>query len=291
MAFFIKYEFWPNYLIQLKKQKVQTFLISGVFRDEQLFFKWYGGFYRQLLNSFNHFFVQNEKSANLLKSLDFLNVTMSGDTRFDRVSQILQKQQTLDFIEIFRANSQLFVAGSTWKKDEDLLVHMINQCSFDFKFVIAPHNIKQDEISALKGRILKKTVLFSEIDQKNLAHFEVLILDTIGLLTKVYRYADIVYVGGGFGQPGVHNVLEPAVFGVPIIIGPNYDHFQEAVLLVQSNGCVSISTHEELDQTTKSLMTSANLRQVIGKSARDFVSKNSGATDKIMNFLRQIKLF
>jgi len=282
MVFFIKYEFWPNYLIQLKKQKIETYLISGIFRDDQLFFKWYGGFYRQLLKSFNHFFVQNQKSANLLKTLGFLNVTVSGDTRFDRVSQILKEPKSLDFIERFKANASLFVAGSTWKKDEEILVEMINQCTHDYKFVIAPHNIKKEAIMALKNSLHKKTILFSNKDEIELADFEVLILDTIGLLTKVYSYADLVYVGGGFGQPGVHNVLEPAAFGVPIVIGPNYDHFQEVVLLVQTTGCQSISSQQNLNQTIEKLMTSPAVRKEIGLIAGDFVFKNSGATEKIL---------
>jgi 3-deoxy-D-manno-octulosonic-acid transferase len=291
MVFFIKYEFWPNYLRQLKKRQIETFLISGIFREKQLFFRWYGGFYRQLLTTFNHFFVQNEKSANLLQSLGFLNVTKSGDTRFDRVSQILQKQQTLDFMRLFKADQALFVAGSTWKKDEDLLVEMINQCTHAFKFVIAPHNIKKDDILVLKAAIQKKTILYSEMNSSNLADFEVLILDTIGLLTQVYRYADMVYVGGGFGQPGVHNVLEPAVFGVPIIIGPNYDHFQEAILLVQSKGCQSINTPAELKQAVDALMTSPKLRQACGQLASDFVVKHGGATETIMNHILSKKAY
>ncbi|MEY3500241.1 MAG: hypothetical protein RL308_1910, partial [Bacteroidota bacterium] len=264
MAFFIKYEYWPNYLNALKNRETPTYLISGIFREDQLFFKWYGGFYRNALNAFEHFFVQNSKSKELLLKLGKSNVTVSGDTRFDRVASILNRDNSLEFIEEFKNNNLTIVVGSSWPKDESLLVSYINSAE-NVKFIIAPHNIKTEQIQALKNSISKKIILFSEVDFTssnliNLADFDVFIIDTIGILTKIYSYADIAYVGGGFGNPGVHNLLEPATFGVPIIIGPNYSHFPEATALVNMEGCTSVSTQEELNEAFDNLIQNPDIR-------------------------------
>ena len=191
MAFFIKYEYWPNYLNELKKQQIKTYLISGILRENQAFFKWYGGFYRNALKTFDYFFVQNESSKTLLKSIGFNNVKVSGDTRFDRVVSILERNNSLDFIEQFKDNKTTIVIGSSWPKDESLLVNYINQSSDDVKFIIAPHNIKSEQIQELKNSITKKVILFSEKDNVNLSDSNVFIIDTIGILTKIYSYADI----------------------------------------------------------------------------------------------------
>ncbi len=289
MAFFIKYEYWPNYLNALKNRETPTYLISGIFRDDQLFFKWYGGFYRNALNAFEHFFVQNSKSKDLLLKLGKLNVTVSGDTRFDRVASILNRDNSLEFIEEFKNNSLTIVVGSSWPKDESLLVSYINSTE-NVKFIIAPHNIKTEQIQALKSSISKKTILFSEVDFTssnpiNLAHFDVFIIDTIGILTKIYSYADIAYVGGGFGNPGVHNILEPATFGVPIVIGTNYSHFPEATALVNMEGCISISTQEELNEAFDNLIQNQDIRFEKGHICSTFVEMNKNATEIIMNHI------
>ncbi len=289
MAFFIKYEYWPNYLNALKNRETPTYLISGIFREEQLFFKWYGGFYRNALNAFEYFFVQNSKSKDLLLKLGKSNVTVSGDTRFDRVASILNRDNSLEFIEEFKDNSLTIVVGSSWPKDETMLVSYINS-SENVKFIIAPHNIKTEQIQALKTSISKKTILFSEVDFTsskpiNLAHFDVFIIDTIGILTKIYSYADIAYVGGGFGNPGVHNILEPATFGVPIVIGPNYSHFPEATALVNMEGCISISTQEELNETFDNLIQNQDIRFEKGHICSTFVEMNKNATEIIMNHI------
>ena len=289
MAFFIKYEYWPNYLNALKNRETPTYLISGIFREDQLFFKWYGGFYRNALNAFEHFFVQNSKSKDLLLQLGKSNVTVSGDTRFDRVASILNRDNSLEFIEEFKNNSLTIVVGSSWPKDESLLVSYINTAE-NVKFIIAPHNIKTEQIQALKNSISKKTILFSEVDFTssnpiNLAHFDVFIIDTIGILTKIYSYADIAYVGGGFGNPGVHNILEPATFGVPIVIGSNYSHFPEATALVNVEGCISISTQEELNETFDNLIQNQDVRFEKGHICSTFVEMNKNATEIIMNHI------
>ena len=282
MVFFIKYEFWPNYLNELKKRTIKTYLISGIFRENQAFFKGYGGFYRNALNTFDYFFVQNENSKKLLESIGFTNVKISGDTRFDRVVSILERDNSLDFIEQFKGQKTTIVIGSSWPKDESLLVNYINSASADLKFIIAPHNIHKPEIDKLQTLITKKTILFSEKENQNLNEFQVFIIDTIGILTKIYSYADIAYVGGGFGNPGVHNILEPATFGVPIVIGPNYSHFAEATALVHQGGCVSISNQKELNETLDNLISNEDIQHEKGHICETFVQMNKGATVTIL---------
>ncbi|MEO8234310.1 MAG: glycosyltransferase N-terminal domain-containing protein [Flavobacterium sp.] len=285
MVFFIKYEYWPNYLNELKKQNIKTYLISGVFREKQSFFKWYGGFYRKALRSFDYFFVQNESSKKLLQSIGFTNVKISGDTRFDRVVSILERDNSLDFIAQFKNNTTTIVIGSSWPKDDNLLINYINQSSNEVKFIIAPHNIKLEQIQELQKSITKKAVLFSEKDNQDVSNFDVFIIDTIGILTKIYSYADIAYVGGGFGNPGVHNILEPATFGVPIIIGPNYSHFAEATALVNMTGCISINNQKELNEIFDNLIQNPDERFEKGHICSTFVNMNKGATEVILKHL------
>lgn len=285
LVFFIKYEYWPNYLKELQKQNIRTFLISGIFRENQLFFKWYGGFYRNALASFAHFFVQNAASEKLLRRLGKTNVSVSGDTRFDRVAAILEKDNHLPFIDQFKNKIPTVVVGSSWPKDEELLVRFINQNTLPIKFIIAPHNIKTEQIAALQKNITKKTVLFSEKENKSLADFEVFIIDTIGLLTKIYSAGDVAYVGGGFGNPGVHNVLEPATFGLPIIIGPNYSHFAEATELVARGGCLPVENTNQLKELLEKLIKDPKHRRDIGQICASFVQQNKGATHHILDYL------
>ncbi|MQP51786.1 MULTISPECIES: 3-deoxy-D-manno-octulosonic acid transferase [unclassified Flavobacterium] len=300
MVFFIKYEYWPNYLNELKKQHIKTYLISGILRENQAFFKWYGGFYRNALKTFDYFFVQNESSKNLLQSIGFNNVKVSGDTRFDRVVSILERDNSLDFIEQFKnlgsarldknvnLKSKIVVIGSSWPKDESLLVNYINQSSDDVKFIIAPHNIKQEQIQELKNSISKKTILFSDVETRliaSLQEYNVFIIDTIGILTKIYSYADIAYVGGGLGTSGLHNILEPATFGVPVVIGPNYSHFTEATALVNMEGCISIQNQTELNEAFDLLLHNEDERLEKGHICSTFVQMNKGATQTIMNHI------
>ena len=288
LVFFIKYEYWPNYLNELKKLHIKTFLISGVFRKNQAFFKWYGSFYRSALYAFDYFFVQNESSKLLLQKLNFNNVKISGDTRFDRVIAILERNNSLDFIKRFKNNTITIVIGSSWPKDENLLVNYINNNIDNVKFIIAPHNIQAGQILALKNSISRKRVLFSEIEADRnlpLQEYDVLIIDTIGLLTKIYSYADIAYVGGGFGNPGVHNILEPATFGIPIIVGPNFSHFPEAVALVHQDGCVSVSNQNEFNDALSNLIMNEDVRHEKGHICSTFVQMNKGSTDIILKHI------
>jgi 3-deoxy-D-manno-octulosonic-acid transferase len=281
MVFFIKYEFWPNYLAGLKKAGTPTYLISGLFRPGQVFFKGYGGFYRKALGAFTHFFVQDETSKKLLTRIGHSNVTVSGDTRFDRVSEILERDNELPFIEEFKNDKTMVVFGSSWPKDESLFVDFIN-ASADTKFIIAPHNIKPEQIAALAGSITKKVVLFSDKEARSLAEYDVFIIDTIGILGKIYSYADIAYVGGGFGTSGLHNILEPAAFGIPIIIGPNHQKFPEAIALVHMGGCIAAADKKGLEEALSSLIQNEDIRNEKGHMAGTFVRMNRGAVGVIM---------
>ena len=285
MVFFIKYEYWPNYLNELKKHEIKTYLISGIFRENQAFFKWYGGFYRNALKTFDYFFVQNEGSKILLNRLGFTNVKVSGDTRFDRVVAILDRDNSLDFIEQFTNNTPTIVIGSSWPKDEELLINYINTCADNVKFIIAPHNIKPDQLLQLKSGIRKKTILFSEKEPVDVSNFDVFIIDTVGILTKIYSYADIAYVGGGYGNPGVHNILEPATFGIPVVIGPNYDHFSEATALVNLGGCISIQNQTQLNEAFDLLLQNEDERLEKGHICSTFVQMNKGATQTIITHI------
>ncbi len=284
IAVFIKYEFWPNLLNELKKREIDTILVSGIFRENQAFFKNYGNWMVRSLKAFSHFFVQNKTSKVLLKQIGFNNVTISGDTRFDRVFEITKQDNYLDFIENFKQTKYTLVAGSTWPKDEEFLVNYINNhASIDEKFIIAPHNINEKIIKNLQRSIKKKTVLFSDKEYDNEA--QVFLVDTIGILTKIYSYADAAYIGGGFGTEGVHNVLEPASFGIPLCIGPVYNKFQEAIDLVNLQACVVLKNQENFNLYFQKLFTDINYRIVKGKISKDYILDNTGATEIILEYI------
>jgi 3-deoxy-D-manno-octulosonic-acid transferase len=292
LAIFVKYEFWPNLLNELKKQSINTILVSGIFRENQPFFKSKGGWMQKTLRAFNHFFVQDEASKKLLKGIALHQVSISGDTRFDRVYEILQQDNQLGFIEQFKNNQYTVVAGSTWKEDEELLVNYINTKALgDEKFIIAPHNMNEKTIQKMKESIQKETILFSEKEGSKLENYQVLIVDTVGLLTKIYCYADTVYVGGGLAGNGVHNILEPATFGVPIIIGHTYDKFKEAIDLVALKGCISIHDQKELSAIFIKLRTETEFRKQTGEINKKYIEQNVGATSQIMEYIhKQLKI-
>ncbi len=286
LAIFVKYEFWPNLLKELNVRNIETLLVSGIFRENQSFFKGYGAWMRKSLATFSHFFVQDENSKQLLNSINFNNVSVSGDTRFDRVFEITQQNNKLPFIEEFIDNKYTLVAGSTWKEDEMMLVDYINnKATENEKFIIAPHNINPKDIADLKNSISIKVVLFSEKDDKNLSDFQVFIIDTVGILTKIYSYATIAYVGGGFTKTGVHNVLEPATFSIPILIGPNYHKFNEAIDLVKNKACFVVDNSKELSLYLEKFYQSVEMRLKTGESAKKQVVDKTGATAKILEFI------
>ena len=294
LVFFVKYEFWPNYLIELKRQEIKTLLISGVFKKEQLFFKPYAGFMRKALDSFDHFFLQDKLSKELLQTIGITNTSVSGDTRFDRVSRQIEMDNTLDFIAHFKKDHVCIVCGSTWEEDQDLLLEYINQAPKQVKFIIAPHAIDAAKISALRKRINKQSVLYSQSIAKgnteNIETAHVFIIDTIGLLAKIYSYADIVYVGGGAGTKGLHNILEPATFGVPIVIGKNYNNFPEAVKLRSLAGLFSVENSTECKTILNKLVEDSNFRNKTGMICGHFVDSNTGATKKIVAYLKSKSL-
>ncbi|WP_111880003.1 glycosyltransferase N-terminal domain-containing protein [Aequorivita sp. CIP111184] len=285
MALFVKYEFWPNYLFELQKKNIPTLLVSGVFREKQIFFKPFGGFMRKALATFEHFFVQDENSERLLQSIGFKNIKVSGDTRFDRVSHQIQMDNTLKFADEFKGNSICIVCGSIWQEDEAILLDYINSAPENVKFIIAPHKIEPDKIEAFTKNILKKTVLHSKIDEVNISEYAVLIIDCIGLLSKLYSYADIAYVGGAMGKTGLHNILEPATFGVPIIIGKNYENFPEALRLRDLAGLFSVENADECSEILSKFINNADFRNKTGMISGHFVNKNIGATKKIINYI------
>ena len=287
IAIFVKYEFWPNLLRELKRKEIKTILVSGIFRKEQSFFQWYGSWMKKSLHTFDHFFVQNDASKELLKNIGFTNTTHSGDTRFDRVYEVTQQNIDFDFATQFTKDKTTLIAGSTWQKDEELLVDFINNNATEHqRFIIAPHNIHQQNIEKLKQRISKKTILFSEIKDTKLDEYQVLIINTIGILTQIYKYADIAYVGGGFGS-GIHNILEPATFGVPIIIGPNYQKFNEAVDLVELKACTVIHNTSELKTVLNTFFNTISEQESKGQIASDYILKNTGATQMIISYINK----
>lgn len=284
LAIFVKYEIWPSYLAQLKKKGIPTFLVSAIFSKRQVFFKLYGGFMRNSLKTFSHFFVQDENSKKLLESIGLENVTVGGDTRLDRVSEILQRDNRLEFMEHFKNGQFCLVAGSTWPEDEEILIDYINSVQEPIKFVIAPHEIKPSHVEKITSVLQKNVVCYSEMEDENLKDFDVLVLDTIGILTKVYSYADVAYVGGGFAT-GLHNTMEPAVFGIPIIIGPQYHGFKEAEDLVAKGGIYPISDQAKFNELMQLFTESSAIAKEQGTINSDYITSNVGAADRILDHI------
>jgi len=286
LTVFVKYDIWPNFLNELKSRKLRAILISAAFRENQSFFKFYGTQLRDALFAFEHIFTQNENSKKLLESINYKNVTVSGDTRFDRVSSQLETDNTLGFIETFKQNELCVVAGSTWPEDETLFINFINsEVSKNVKFIIAPHNIKSAQIKNIQEKLMAESVLFSEKDTKQPKTAQVFIVDTIGILSKIYSYADIAYVGGAIGTTGLHNTLEPAVFGVPIIIGNNHSKFPEAQEMIDNGGMFSISNQIQFDTILIEFIQNSEKRTFSGNNNLEYIKKNKGAVTKIMAYL------
>ncbi|QNJ97890.1 3-deoxy-D-manno-octulosonic acid transferase [Constantimarinum furrinae] len=289
LVFFVKYEFWPNFLFCLQREKIPVLLVSGLFRKEQMFFKPLGGFMRKALRTFTHLFVQDKASKELLESIGIHNVTVSGDTRFDRVSQQIERDNTLGFIEEFKQDNLCVVCGSTWPEDEAILLEYINAAPANVKFILAPHKIEIGKIENFKKRLKKPAVLYSEMDDKTLLEYPILIIDTIGLLSKIYNYADIAYVGGAMGTSGLHNILEPSTFGVPVIIGKNYEKFPEAIRLQQLAGLFSVSDAEECNKVFTKLIEDRKFRSKTAMITEHFVNSNIGATEKTMDYVKKLE--
>mgnify|MGYP001432818215 CR=1 FL=1 len=287
LTIFVKYEIWPHFLNALKRRHLRAVLISASFRENQSFFKWYGKPLRDALFAFDFIFTQNERSKKLLESINYTNVSVSGDTRFDRVFSQLEQDNHLDFIQKFKHGKLCVIAGSTWPEDETLLIDFINdKASQDVKFIIAPHNMKASQLKNIQDKLTVESVLFSEKDITDLQKAQVFIIDTIGILSKIYSYADIAYVGGAMGTTGLHNTLEPAVFGVPIIIGNNHSKFPEAQEMIDNLGMFSASNQTTFDSILSELIQNSEKRIEAGTKNADYIKKNRGAVTKILNYLK-----
>ena len=289
IALFIKYEIWPNYLDQLKKRETPTYLVSANFRKSQFLFHPLGGFMFAALKSFNHIFVQHQDSLRLLKDKGIHHVSVSGDTRFDRVYQQLQMQNKLAFAEEFKQQKLCMVCGSTWPEDETLLLELIHK-NPELKFIIAPHEVEKKRIHSLTEKLKTSYILHSQLQKSSLRDKQVLIIDNIGLLSKLYAYADIAYVGGAAGNTGLHNILEPATFGVPIIIGGNHKKFPEADLLIKEKALFSVTDSPALQTIVKKLVMDTDFRIDTGKNSFRFIEKNRGAKSRVMMEIKE-KIF
>ena len=283
MAFFIKYEFWKNYLDELHKRRIPVYSVSSIFRKDQIFFKWYGGTYRNVLKDFDHLFVQNEASKRFLAKIGITRVTVVGDTRFDRVLQIREQAKELPLVEQFKNGAFTFVAGSSWGPDEDLFIEYFNSHP-EMKLIIAPHVIDENHLVEIIGKLKRPSVRYTRADEKNVRKADCLIIDCFGLLSSIYRYGEIAYIGGGFGV-GIHNTLEAAVYGIPVIFGPKYQKFNEAVSLIREGGAFSISNGAELSEILDSLIQHPAIAVTAGQKALEYVNSQLGATAVISKAL------
>jgi len=279
-VFFVKYEFWNNYISQLRRNKVPLFLVSGIFRPGQHFFKWYGGFFRSILIKFTRIYVQDSPSLDLLGSIGLKNYSFAGDTRFDRVLQIAAEAIEIPQIEVFRGSEKILLAGSSWRQDEEIIARYINNYPGKMKWIFAPHEIDGENISRIEKMFSIKCVRFSEFKIED-ADARVMIIDNIGMLSSAYRYAYIAEVGGGFGK-GIHNVLEPACWGIPVLFGPGHKKFSEAVGLLKAGGAGTFTNFNEFEAILDRWTKDEDLYKRAADSAGQFVINHSGATARIM---------
>lgn len=283
VAIFVKYEFWFNYLNELKKQVIPTYLVSGVFRPNHYFFKSYGSWFRKQLSVFTHFYLQDDASKKLLNDIGYVNTTVAGDTRFDRVLEISKNVKEIDFIKQFVNSKKVIVAGSTWDADIDVLctVNISN-----YKLIIAPHEVSQKNIQSVIQKIKEanqssvKILCYSQLNQHADFNSDVLIIDNVGMLSSLYKYGTLAFIGGGFGK-GIHNILEAATFGLPVVFGPNYQKFNEAKQLIQKGGAFSVVNAHEFKKVI-ALLTDTDTLQKASLIAKHYVESNAGATEKIV---------
>jgi 3-deoxy-D-manno-octulosonic-acid transferase len=283
IVFFVKYEFWFHYIHELKKRNIPLYLVSAIFRENQLFFKntpW-GKWYRKMLFSFEQFFVQDDQSVRLLHGVGIKNVTKAGDTRFDRVAEIARNGKNIPLVEKFKGNSLVVVAGSTWKPDEELLIQYILSHP-DTKFIIAPHETKKANVERLISLLKTPVICYTEATEESVMNKQVMIVDTIGILSSIYKYADLTYIGGGFGV-GIHNTLEAAIFGMPIVFGPNYLKFNEATSMVKLGVAFPVSDSVLLNSIFDQLLSDNEKRNWIASECIGFTNHNLGATQIILN--------
>tara|TARA_B110000503_G_scaffold14797_1_gene20286 strand:+ start:41 stop:1258 length:1218 start_codon:yes stop_codon:yes gene_type:complete len=290
MALFVKYEFWPNFLKSLNKRGVPTYLISGVFRENHWFFKFYGFWMRKVLRSFTHFFVQNNSSKQVLSKFNINNCSVMGDSRYDRVMELLNQNNEVPYLKNFKNNKTCIVAGSTWRKDDDIIIKFINSnSSSKICWIIAPHQINLNYIKELQNQIELNSILLSELNFENSQNINLIIVDSVGILTKLYSYADISYVGGGMGKTGLHNTLEPAVHKIPVIVGQNFKNFPEVSELINLNGIISVNNYQSFETKIIELIQSSHKRDKMGKINFEYIQNNIGASEKVISYLNEKK--
>jgi 3-deoxy-D-manno-octulosonic-acid transferase len=279
MVLFVKYEFWSNYITALHKRNIPVYLVSAIFRPGQYFFRWYGGFFRSILRMYSHVFVQDAASEKLLSGTGIQKVTVAGDTRFDRVVQIAGTAKTIPQIEAFGCGEKIFMAGSSWRQDEEIMAEYINNYPERMKWIFAPHEIDNQNIERIEKLLKVKYARFSE-ERGDFHDVRVMIIDNIGLLSSAYRYADIAAVGGGFGK-GIHNVLEPACWGLPVLFGPNHLKFREAVDLLGAGGAFTYSDYNSFREILDKLLSDDEMHARASKVSARYIEDNKGATGKI----------
>ena len=284
MVFFVKYEFWLNFLFALKKRGIPTYSISSIFRKEQVFFKWWGGFYRKVLHCFTHLFVQNEESKNLLASVGVTDVTVVGDTRFDRVVKIAEQAHLLPLVATFvEDGKKIFIAGSSWGPDEAVYMSYFNTHP-GWKLIVASHEVNEERIKNIEEQLRGYCVRYTQATMEQVRSAKCLIIDCFGLLSSIYRYGNVAYVGGGFGV-GIHNVLEAAVYGIPVFFGPNNYKFQEAQQLKACGGGIEIASENDFDKKMSQIDNDAEYAKKAGEAAGAYVSQNAGASARIFKVL------
>ena len=282
IVFFVKYEFWFNYINELYKNKIPIIIVSAIFRRGQYFFKPWGGWGRRQLQKVTFFFVQNEKSLALLRLAKIYHAEISGDTRFDRVVKLTQEKISFPVIERFKNNKPIFIAGSTWPVDEDLLLEVLNKSKEDFKIIIAPHIVNKEHINQLINKFSDyQPVCFSDEKNDQITQSRVMIIDSIGKLSEIYQYGTLAYIGGGFGV-GIHNTLEAATYGIPVIFGPNYQRFREAVELKELGCAFPVQNANDCSKVVNLMLTDKTSYAACASSAREYVIQNAGATDKVI---------
>ena len=287
LAVFVKYEFWYEYLFQMWQRKIPVFLISAHFRSQQWFFQWYGKPFRRMLNFFTHFFVQDEFSGKLLKKHGFENITVAGDTRFDRVFQIAQTVSENKLAASFKQDTRVVVAGSTWPGDEQLLIRYINQTGNHVKWILAPHEVHSSHLQQIESLLKVPYQKYSEALETLLPESRVLIIDNVGILSGLYKYGEMAYVGGGFGS-GIHNILEPATFGIPVVFGPSFSKFQEAIDLIKLEAAFPVGSYEELMNIFDFMLDDPTRPELSGKTAKKYIKNKLGATKTIVDNLLNV---
>ena len=280
MVFFVKYEFWHNYLNTLYQKGIPTYSVSSIFRPNQIFFRWYGKSYQQVLKTFAHLFVQNEESKQLLAGIGVKNTTVVGDTRFDRVLDICAAAKQLPLVQKFKGDALTFVAGSSWGPDEDIFIKYFNAHP-EMKLIIAPHVVNDGHLKEIESKLQRSSIRYTQATEENVGKADCLIIDCYGLLSSIYRYGEISYIGGGFGV-GIHNVLEAAVYGIPVIFGPNNKKFREAQHLLANKGGFEIHGYDDFEQLMNKFLTDEAYLKQSGKAAGDYVKGNAGAMELIL---------